>query len=52
MSPDVFDKPALIRLRLEGDYQDNTNVDYNRNQTLESADKFVRAMEEKLSHQT
>ena len=39
--------------RMEGDYQDNTKVDRNlAKEILESADKFVRAIEEKLSKST
>jgi uncharacterized protein (UPF0332 family) len=38
--------------RLEGDYQDNTKIDYKlATEILESADQFVSAIEEKLSNQ-
>ncbi len=36
--------------RMEGDYQDNAKVDHNlATEILESADRFVRAIEERLS---
>jgi uncharacterized protein (UPF0332 family) len=39
--------------RIEGDYQDNTKVDHIlATEVLASADKFVRAIEEKLSKST
>lgn len=39
--------------RIEGDYQDNANLDRNiAAEILQSADKFVRAIEEKLMEAT
>jgi hypothetical protein len=47
-------RPAATRQNIRiGDYQDNTKVDRHlATEILESADQFVRAIEEKLSKST